>query len=67
MCQNVCRNKQQQRGSRLVDKLRGPRGGAALSRVTVLMIFKVRLDHWRSLFMVYPKNGVNQSEQLNCI
>ena len=33
MCQNVCQNKQQQ-GGRLVDKLRGPRGEAARSRVT---------------------------------
>ena len=54
MCQNVCRNKQQQRGSRLVDKLRGPRGGAALSRVTVLMIFKVRAGPLALLVYGFP-------------
>ena len=43
MCQNVCQNKQQQ-GGKLVDKLRGPRGGTARSRGMVLMIFKVRVE-----------------------
>ena len=55
MCQNVCQNKQQQRGSRLVDKLRGPRGEAALSRVTVLMILKVSMGPLALLVYGLPK------------
>ena len=63
MCQNVCQNKQQQ-GGKLVDKLRGPRGGTARSRGMVLMIFKVRVGPLALLVYAFPKK---LSEQLNSI